>query len=66
MTKYQYMWIPLKYFTQEIRNEYNILDIVDNDYVYIERRKGMYELKEAGVLAFNYVVVNLNYMDTIR
>ena len=53
------MQIPLKYFTQEICNEYNILDIVNNDYVYIEIRKGMYGLKEAGILAFNYVVENL-------
>ena len=60
------MQIPLKYFTQEIRKKYNIMDIVDNDYVYIEIRKVMYGLKEAGVSAFNYVMKNLNHMDTIR
>ena len=59
MINYQYIRIPLKYLTQEIRNEYNTLDIVDNDYVYIEIGKGMYGLKEAGTLAFNYVVENL-------
>ena len=32
--------IPLKYFTQEIRDEYNIIDIVDNGHVYIKNIKG--------------------------
>ena len=59
MKKFQYMHIPLKYFTDEIRQEYNIMDIAENGYVYIEIRKGMYGLKEAGILAFNYVVENL-------
>ena len=59
MKNYQYMRIPLNCFTQEIRDEYDIMNIVDNNYVYIEIRKGMYDLKEAGILAFNYVVENL-------
>ena len=59
MKQYQYMRISLKYFTAEICEEYNILYIADNGYVYIETRKGMYDLKEAGILAFNYVVENL-------
>ena len=56
ITKYQYMQILLKYFTQEIQNEYSILDSVNNEYVDIEIRKGMYGLKEAVVLVCNYVV----------
>ena len=36
------MRIPLKYFTQEIRDQYNIMNIVDNNYVYFEIRKCMY------------------------
>ena len=59
MKNYQYMILSLKYFTQEIRDEDEIINIVDNNYVYIEIRKGMYGLKEAGILAFNYVVKNL-------
>ena len=59
MFNYQYMKIPLKYFTQEIREEYNIMNLVDNGYVSIEIRKGTYGLKEAGILAFNYVIENL-------
>ena len=35
------------------------MDIVDNGYVYIDILKGVYGLKEAGILAFNYPVENL-------
>ena len=59
MHNFQYMKIPLKYFTQEIRDEYNIIYITEKSHVYIEIRKSMYSLKEAGILAFNYVIVNL-------
>ena len=59
MKKYQYMRIALKYFTKEIRDEYNIEHIADNGYVCVETRKGMYRLKEAIILTFNNVVQNL-------
>ena len=59
MNNYQYMRIPLKYFTQETQDEYDIMNSIDNNYVYIEIRKGMYDIKEAGILFFNYVVENL-------
>ena len=48
------MNIPLEYFTQEIWDEHDILNIVD------KIKKGMYELNEAGVLAFNCIVEILN------
>ena len=59
MKNYQYILIPLKYFTQEIKDEYDIMNIVHNNYVYIKIRKGMYCLKEESILAFNDVVENL-------
>ena len=49
----QYMRIQLKYFTQEMREEYNIMEIAQDGYLYIEIRKGMYGLKEAEILSFN-------------
>ena len=52
------MIISLKYFTQEIRNEYNIEDITDNGYICVEIRKGVYGLNVAGILEFNHVVHN--------
>ena len=59
MANYQYIKIPLKHFTQEICEEYDILNIATGGYVYIEIQKGMYGLKEAGILTFNYIVTNL-------
>ena len=53
------MKIKLKYFTQEIRDEYDIMNLVENGYVYIEIRKVIYGLKEERILAFNYIVQNL-------
>ena len=49
MKKFQYMRIALKYFTKEKRDEYNIDAIANNGFVYVEIRKGMYGLKEAGI-----------------
>ena len=59
MKNYHYMRIPLKYFTEEIHKEYDIMDIADHGYIYIEIRKGMYGLKEARIFDFNYIVKNL-------
>ena len=59
MTMFRYMQIHVKYFTPEICNEYNIDFIVHNDYVYVEIYKGMYGLKEAGIIAFKCLVRNL-------
>ena len=54
------MHIHIKYFTAEFRNEYDIDELVDEDgYVYCEIRKGMYGLKEAGIVAYKNLVKNL-------
>ena len=67
MKKNQYMTILLKYFTPEICSEYGIYNIAHNSYINIEIKKGMYGLKEAGILAFNYIVEKtLHLLDAIR
>ena len=54
------MRIYIKYFTKEFRQEYNLDNLVDSDgYVYCEIRKGMYDLKEAGIIAYQNLVKNL-------
>ncbi len=59
MKHYEYMRIPLRWFPQEILEQYKILDIVALDgYVYCEIRKGMYSLKQAAHLAFDCLVIN--------
>ena len=40
-------------------DEYNIQDIQSNGFVYVEIRKGMYGLKEAGIIAFKRLVEKL-------
>ena len=57
---FQYMRIHIINFTAEFRKKYNIDELVNSDgYVYCEIRKGMYGLKEAGVIAYQNLVKNL-------
>ena len=59
MKKYQYMKISFKYTTAEIMAEYKINNIASNGYIYVEIRKEMYGLKEAGIIAFQRLVEKL-------
>ena len=59
MKIFRYTQIPLKYITTEIMEEYDIKNIAFNGYVYVEIRKGMYGLKETGIIAFNRLVSKL-------
>ena len=57
---FQYMRIHHSYFTDELRQEYNIDALTAPDgYVYCEIRKGMYGLKEAGSIAHENLIKNL-------
>jgi hypothetical protein len=51
MDKPEYMRIPLHLIPIEIQDEYNLLPLADNDYIYVKIQKGMYELPQAGILA---------------
>ena len=60
MDRFEYIKIPFKWIPEEIRQQYNLYDIVEPDgYVYCEVRKGMYGLKQAARLAFDNLVKNL-------
>ncbi len=59
MQTYRYMQIALKDIPPEIIAEYNLLSIPHRHHVFVEIRKGMYGLKEAGIIAFNRLVANL-------
>ena len=50
------MKIPLMFITLEIIDEYKIRNIASHDFVYVEICKGVYDLKEAGIIAFNRLV----------
>ena len=63
MERYQYMLISSKYFTEEIRNEYDIASFEENGYLQVKIRKGIYGLKETGIIAFKRLVKNIAHLE---
>ena len=60
MVDFEYMKLPLSMSPQEIVKQYNLKDRVAADgYVYMEIRKGMPGLKQAGRLASDRLTKNL-------
>ena len=51
MADYEYMFIPITSIPNEIITHYKLHDIVHNGKVYMEIRRGMYGLPQAGILA---------------
>jgi hypothetical protein len=51
LPKYEYMRLPLSIIPDEIITKYNLRAISVGGWVYLEIRKGMYGLKQAGLLA---------------
>ena len=52
------MRIPLKFIPQDILDAYNLTALVDNQWwIYMRNEKGMYGLKQAGIIA-NQELVN--------
>ena len=62
MDRYEYMRMKLDMFPEDVIEEYNLRDRVEpNGYVYIEVRKGMYGLPQAGLLAQKLLEKRLGY-----
>jgi hypothetical protein len=53
------MKLPIKLIPQEIIDQYHLLDLVYNGYIYIKIRKGMLGLKQAGRIANNQLQKHL-------
>jgi hypothetical protein len=51
LSRFEYMKMLLSRFPEEIVNKYNLNVLAVDGWVYIEIRKGMYGLKQAGLLA---------------
>lgn len=51
MPRYEYMFIPVKVIPKSIFDQYNLEPLVHNGKVYVEIRKGMYGLPQAGRIA---------------
>jgi hypothetical protein len=48
---YEYMRLPIALIPTEIIEAYNLLPLVHNGHIYVEIRRGMYGLPQAGILA---------------
>jgi hypothetical protein len=59
MTQYEYMQIPLQMPHTAIIEQYNLAPLIHNNCVYVEIRKGMYGLPQAGKLANNQLIAAL-------
>ena len=55
----EYMRIHYKHFPADIREKYNLDELVVNDYIYVKIKRGMYGLKQAAVLAYDHLIDNL-------
>jgi hypothetical protein len=51
LPRYEYMHMLLSRFPEEIVNKYNLTALAVDGWVYIEIRKGMYGVKQAGLLS---------------
>ena len=61
MIDFEYIKLPLSMFPQEIIDHYNLKDIVAADgYVYMEIKKGILGIKQAGRLASDRLTKNLS------
>ena len=64
LDRYEYMRFRLETIPMEIRLQYELDKIAVNGWVYVEIRKGMYGLPQAGMLANNYSRHDSNNMAT--
>jgi hypothetical protein len=53
------MYIPLQILPPAIMDQYNLTALIHNNCVYVEIRKGMYSLPQAGKLANNQLIAAL-------
>ena len=60
MNRNEYMRVPIRFIPEDIRQQYNIDNIVSDDgYVYVCIEKGMYGLKNAAILAYDNLKTQL-------
>ena len=61
MSRYEYMWVPVKLIPPDIFREYKLEKLVHKDRVLVKIRKGMYGLPQAGRIALLKWFINLLY-----
>ena len=60
MARYKNMRLPISIIPQEIIDQYKLMDLVHNGYVYVKIRRGMYRLPQAGILANKLLTARLS------
>ena len=55
----EFMKIPTKYIPPDMISKYNLQTKIKNGYVYCKIKKGIYGLKQAVLLAYNFLKQNL-------
>ena len=53
------MKVPFKYFLQDVIDEYDLINKVQKDYIFIKISKVMYGLKQAVVFSYKNLIKNL-------
>ncbi|KAI2490112.1 Reverse transcriptase (RNA-dependent DNA polymerase) [Fragilaria crotonensis] len=59
MSRYEYMRVPIWMLPEAIIEQYNLTPLFHNGYVYVEIRRGMYGLPQAGRLANDQLIACL-------
>ena len=59
MDESEYMWIPIQFLNPEVMAAYKLEDLIVDGRVLAEISKGMYGLPQAGRLAYDQLVLNL-------
>ena len=60
------MKVHIKYFPQDIIDQYSLLSLQDvNGYIFIKISKGMYGLKQATILAYQQLALQLKAADYV-
>lgn len=63
MKRAEYMRVPMYLFPQQIIDHYGLNELEHEGYVYVEINKGMYGLPQAGKLANNGLIIQLDKDD---
>ncbi len=63
---YEYMRMPLNLFPDDIVDHYDLRQKAKNGFVYMEIRKRMYGLPQAGILVNKLAKKRLHYMATLN
>jgi hypothetical protein len=66
MERYEYMRVPINMIPQAIIDQYNLTPLIHNSFIYVEIRRGMYGLPQAGRLANNQLIAFLDRLQLGR